>query len=175
MIPIIAPPAVPFATVYNAAKFQLPIPDLWYLQRALPALWTAGELEGVDPVVLAAQCALETSWGRFGGAVTKDWGNTCGLKHRHASGDKPEDHQRFPVLDGYPFVGAIAHAQHLRAYCGFPPYRVHPVVDPRIDLVKISVGEVLYVEDLSGRWAPGKDYGQKIAAIHKRLCGERSR
>lgn len=174
MISIIGPPALPFAYLYKNAKAQQPSPDPWYLQKALPALWDTGIQHGVDPVVMAAQCALETNWGRFGGAITHRWGNTCGLKHRWATGDEPDDHQRFRVeSDGRPAIGAMAHAQHLRAYCGFTP--PHPTisisVDARFELARKPIGEVLFVEDLSGRWAPGKDYGQKVAAIYLRLCG----
>jgi hypothetical protein len=178
MIPIMGPPAVAFAYLYQNAKLQRPIPDAWYLQSALKALWDAGLLHGVDPVVMAAQCALETNWGRFGGAITKDWGNTCGLKHRYATGDKPEDHARFRIeSDGWPYLGATAHAQHLRAYCGFTPPHLGPgtAADPRFELARRVVGEVLFVEDLSERWAPSKTYGADVAAIWRRLCGEGKR
>lgn len=174
MIPIIGSPGVPFAILYNNAKAQNPMPHNWYLQMALVALWDAGIQQGVDPVVLAAQCALETNWGRFGGAVTKDWGNTCGLKHRNATDDTPEAHQRFRIeTDGRPALGAIAHAEHLRSYCGFPA--LQPSLDPRFELARKAPGVVLFVEDLSGRWAPGAQYGQNIAGIWRRLCGEGNR
>lgn len=176
MIPIIGPASLPFAYLYNNAKLQ--IPDDWYLYRALPSLWDAGLLHGVDPVIMAAQCALETNWGRFGGAITKDWGNTCGLKHKQATGDKPDDHMRFRVeSNGRPWLGACAQAEHLRAYCGFTPPRPASgvAVDPRFDLALKPPGTVLYVEDLSGRWAPGADYGQNIVSIYRRLCGESNR
>lgn len=168
MVPIIAAPSAPYAVVRgNAAK--VPCTD-WYL-RALLALWRAGVSTGVDPVVLAAQCAHETGWGRFGGAVTEANANTCGLKVRDATGDRPEDHARFAAdVTLVPWVGALAHAHHLMLYAGQPvPY---DTPDPRAVWVwpgRPNYGAAPYVEDLGGKWAPAPDYGARVAAIVERL------
>lgn len=141
------------------------------MQLAATALWEAGTHTGVDPVVLVAQCAHETGWGNFGGAVTPEHGNTCGLKRRDATGDTPDDHARFAIDPyGFPRVGALAHAHHLMLYCGFPVPLWTP--DPRAVWIKpggTSFGSVRYVEDLGGRWAPSPDYGLRVADIVKRL------
>ncbi len=167
MIPIINGPSAPFAAVRSAATRN---GADWYL-KAVTALWDAGLATGVDPVVLAAQCALETNWGRFGGVITADYGNTCGLKIRNATGDTPADHAHFAVdPDGYPRVGALAHAHHLRLYCGFPVPADTP--DPRAVWIKpgtASFGTVGYVEDLSGRWAPGAGYGGQVVRAYNRI------
>lgn len=165
---IIGPPSAPYAKVRaNAAAAGA---TSWFL-RALTSLWDAGLAAGVDPVVLAAQCAHETAWGRFGGAVTPDHGNTCGLKHRTATGDAPEDHARFAIdRDGHPRVGALAHAHHLRLYCGLPVPADTP--DPRAIWIGPGTkhfGAVAHLEDLGGRWAPAPDYGQRVAALYARL------
>lgn len=136
----------------------------WFL-RASVALWDASRWTGVDPLVLIAQCGHETGWGRFGGAVTPDMGNTCGLKIRNARGDRREDHATFPMEDGYPFEGALAHAHHLRLYAGFPVPANTP--DPRAVWIKpgsAGFGSAPYVEDLGGKWAPAASYGQAILA-----------
>lgn len=168
MIPVIGAPSLPYATVRAAAVENAATP--WYL-RALVALWDAGLATGVDPVVLAAQCAHETGWGRFGGAVTEVHGNTCGLKHRTATGDEPDDHARFAIdPHGYPRVGALAHAHHLRLYCGLPVPADTP--DPRAAWIGPGTkhfGAVQYVEDLGGRWAPSPDYGKRVATVYARL------
>lgn len=162
MIPIIAAPSLPYATlrVFGSAM------SAWYV-KALPLLWDTGLATGVDPVVLAAQCGHETGFGKFTGAVLPSYGNPCGLKNRDATGDKPEDHARFPLdRDGLPRVGILAHAHHLRLYCGFTVPVDTP--DPRAAWIgpgTAAFGSVTYVEDLGGRWAPASDYGAKVAAI----------
>lgn len=166
--PIIAAPSAPYATVHASATAAGA--TAWYL-RALVALWDAGLATGVDSVVLAAQCAHETGWGSFGGAVDESHGNTCGLKIRNPDGDEPDDHARFAIdPNGYPRVGALAHAHHLRLYCGLPVPADSP--DPRAVWIgpgKSAYGSVAYVEDLGGKWAPASDYGTKVAAVVQRL------
>lgn len=168
MIPIIAAPSAPYATVRANAQKQNAAG--WYM-RALVALWDASLATGVDPVVLAAQCAHETGWGAFGGAVGESHGNTCGLKRRDPASDEPDDHARFAIdPHGYPRVGALAHAHHLLLYCGMPIPADTP--DPRAVWVgpgSKAYGSVAYVEDLGGRWAPSTDYGIRVAAIYTRL------
>jgi N-acetylmuramoyl-L-alanine amidase len=166
--PIIAPATVPFLTIRTAAG-KHGCAD-WYL-RALVALWDAGLDTGVDPVVLAAQCAHETAWGRFGGAVTPEMGNTCGLKKHDAKSDRREDHATFPMLDGYPFEGAMAHADHLRLYAGHPIDMVD-TPDPRAMFLKpgtANFGSAPTVELLGGKWAPARSYGTSVVAIVKLL------
>ncbi len=164
MIPIIAAPSLPYARLLAGAEYN--DASVWY-EQALRALWDAGCDTGVDPTVLAAQCALETNWGRFGGAVTPEFNNTCGLKTLNATGDRPEDHQRFPADPyGRPWLGALAQAHHLRLYCGFPVPSDTP--DPRARYVgpgNPNFGRVIYVEELGGKWAPAADYGQRVARI----------
>jgi N-acetylmuramoyl-L-alanine amidase len=165
MIPVIFTPSLPFARLEGAAVRTGATG--WYVGPALSALWDAGRLTGVDPVVLAAQCALETNWGKFGGAVTISHGNTCGLKTRTATGDLPGDHAQFALdPESRPWLGALAHAHHLRLYCGFPVPFDSP--DPRSQFVRAGTrayGSVTYVEDLGGKWAPASDYGARIARI----------
>jgi hypothetical protein len=168
MTPIIAAPSAPHAVVDTNAV-NVPCTD-WYL-RALVALWDAGLTTGVDPVVLAAQCALETGWGQFGGSVTEKYGNTCGMKNADATGDTPADLAHFAVgIGGYPWLGALAHAHHLRLYAGLPVPADSP--DPRAGFVgpgSSRFGAAPYVEQLSMLWAPSTDYGFKIVGIMDRL------
>ena len=119
-----------------------------------PLYWELAPQLGIRPEVAYAQSAKETGFGHFGGAVSPDFHNWCGLKTRDATGDSPEDHARFPDDR----TGVLAHLQHLAAYAGLPVSP--PIVDPRYDLV--SKGSARYVEDLGGRWAPNPDYGNSI-------------
>lgn len=168
MIPIVNGPSVSFAWLRQRAQ-ELGATD-WYL-TALLALWDAGMRTGVDPVVLAGQCALETGWGRFGGAVTTSYGNTCGLKNVDATGDTAADLAHFAIdRDGLPRLGALAHAHHLLLYAGFPIPLDSP--DPRAKYVwgnPNRFGRATYVEQLGGLWAPAADYGQRVAVIITRL------
>lgn len=141
----------------------------WYL-KALVALWDAGRWWGIDPVVMAAQCGKETGWGHFRGAVTGDMGNTCGLKIRNPMGDRKQDHATFPMTDGFPMVGAVAHAHHLRLYAGFPVPADTP--DPRALYLGPGTpkfGTAPTVEKLGGAWAPSQTYGSEIVEIMARL------
>jgi N-acetylmuramoyl-L-alanine amidase len=167
MIAIIAPPSIPLWKIQN---FALTYPD-WY-RRAVIALYDAGLSTGVDPAVLAAQCAHETSYGRFGGVIDETYGNTCGLKIRTATGDLPADHARF-ALDpfGYPRLGALAHAHHLRLYAGLPVPDDSP--DPRAVWVSpgsAGYGSATVVERLGTRWAPAADYGTRVAVIYEKIA-----
>lgn len=129
-------------------------------------MWTAGLETGVDPVVLVAQCAVETGWGRFGGVITAEWNNTCGLKTAAGGDDKdPGAHARFADLR----TGAQAHACHLLAYASVGPLPAwNP--DPRSHLVER--GSAQTVQEL-GAWAPSNpDYGADIAAVVHRLRGD---
>lgn len=164
--PIIAPPSLPFVAVQQFADIRTD----WY-RKAVVALWDAGLTTGVDPVVLAAQCGHETGFGRFGGAVDATFGNTCGLKTRNATGDFPDDHARFAIDKyGYPRVGALAHAHHLRLYAGLPVPTDTP--DPRAVWVAPGTpgfGSARSVEQLGGRWAPAVDYGTKVANVYNQI------
>jgi hypothetical protein len=133
-------------------------------------LWDAAMFYGIDPVVMIAQSYKETGGGAYGGAVQSGFFNPCGLKN-YASfypgvddGDRPLAHARFPNWK----VGAMAHAQHLRAYAGVPLPLDSLIVSPRYFLVtnRTPTGAV---EELSTRWAPSATYGAEIVAIAKRL------
>lgn len=171
MIPIMNAPSASFIRMKTQATIMQATD--WYL-KALVAVWDAGVILGVDPVVMAAQCAHETGWGHFGGAVTPEMGNLAGIKIRNPKGDAREDHATFPMIDGYPFLGAVAQAHHLRLYAGFP-VDLDTTPDPRAVWIKpgtANFGKANYVEDLGGLWAPSARYGQFVATTVQRLRGE---
>jgi len=126
--------------------------------RIAEIYWRVGLEYGIRPEVAYAQAAKETGFGRFGGVVTPDMNNFCGLKTREAKGDRREDHASFPD----PETGVQAHYQHLAAYCGLKP--LGKVVDPRYEVVLMQpwAGTVTTVEGLGGKWAPSPDYGRSI-------------
>ncbi|MBC7340875.1 MAG: glucosaminidase domain-containing protein [Clostridia bacterium] len=112
----------------------------------------------VRPEVAYAQAAKETGFGKFGGAVTPDMHNPCGLKVTKPKGDAREDHARFPDW----LTGVKAHRDHLALYAGAPGYPLKNTPDPRhFERIK---GTATTVEALGGKdkWAPNPDYGKSI-------------
>ena len=168
---ILSPPTASRATV----ETNLPAEATALFRNAmLPELWPAAAEYGVDPVGMVAQAGHETGWGTYTGKVRPWFYNTAGIKCRHhldsaalvpsGDGDHPLAHQQFPNWQ----VGAVAHAQHLRAYCNAPVDGM--VVDPRYSFV-IGRHNAVTWADLSGRWAvPGVGYGERIEDIIGRLA-----
>lgn len=147
-----------------------------FAAEIFPELWQAALEYDHDPVGMVAQSAKETDWWNYTGRVQPWFYNTAGIKVRHVrivmamlgtdDQDHPLVHQQFPNWR----VGAVAHAQHLRAYVGSP--FVGLVVDPRYTLVGPPF--VTTWTELSGRWdggGPDSTYGRDIEAIMVRLRG----
>ncbi|MDR2739358.1 MAG: glucosaminidase domain-containing protein [Treponema sp.] len=115
-------------------------------------------LEGVDHDVAFAQMCLETGFLRYGGLVTSDMNNFCGLG---ALGpEKPGE--RFPT----PQMGVRAQMQHLKGYATTDPLS-QELVDPRYKFVRY--GSAPTIEGLAGTWAADRGYAEKIVAILQRL------
>ena len=99
--------------------------------------------EGVNADIAFTQMCLETGFLRFGGLVSEDQNNFCGLG---ATGP------------GYPGLffpdertGVRAHVQHLKAYASEEPL-VGELVDPRYNLVEPK-GKAPTIYGLAGTWA----------------------
>jgi hypothetical protein len=115
-------------------------------------------LEGVDHDVAFAQMCLETGFLRYGGLVTSDMNNFCGLG---ALG--PENPgERFPS----PQMGVRAQIQHLKGYATSDPLN-QELVDPRYKFVRY--GSAPTIEGLVGTWAVDRGYAEKIVNILQRL------
>ena len=115
-------------------------------------------VEGVNHDTAFAQMCLETGFLRFGGLVTPDMNNFCGLGST-GPGQKGEV---FPD----PRTGVRAHIQHLKAYATSDPLN-GKLVDPRYRWVKYGSSPTIH--GLSGTWAADKGYSGKISAILRRL------
>lgn len=168
-IQIVGPASADYYTLVRNAE-RLRASD-WF-KRALVCYWHIADKTPVDPVVLAAQCAIETGWGKFGGDVKAEYGNPCGM--RNYNGDHFAE---FPMHYGeYPLEGTLAHAEHLAAYAGFP---CRPgTLNPRERFVRPgskNFGIVRYVEELGGDqdgtvvWASDPLYGDKVVSAYERL------
>lgn len=140
-----------------------------FMNTIAPALWLAAVRYGLDPVGVVAQSFKETGGGTFRGKVKPEFCNPAGIKIRYQAlypgitdGDNPLAHAMFPNWE----VGAEAHAQHLRAYAGWPVPGL--IVDPRYTFV-IGKHFCENFEDLSGKWAPSPTYGDELVTIARKL------
>lgn len=118
--------------------------------------WRYAPERGVRPEVAYCQSGKETAFGNFGGVLTAQWRNPCGLKvSGGGANDDPEAHQVFPTWD----AGVIAHLDHLALYAGALGYPRLDTPDPRhFDSL---FGKSPTVEGLSGNWA-GEGYGESL-------------
>ena len=115
-------------------------------------------VEGVNHDTAFAQMCLETGFLRYGGLVTPDMNNFCGLG---AIG--PEETGL--VFDD-PRSGVRAHIQHLQAYASTEPLN-QELIDPRYRYVKR--GSAPTIHGLTGTWATDRSYDAKIARILRNL------
>jgi hypothetical protein len=120
--------------------------------------------EGVNHDVAFSQMCLETGFLKYGGLVTADMNNFCGLGSTGLPGPDglPERGLSFPD----PRTGVRAHIQHLKAYATEEPLKME-LVDPRYRYVRL--GSSPTIEGLAGTWAADRQYASKINAILRRL------
>jgi hypothetical protein len=114
--------------------------------------------EGVNHDIAFAQMCLETGFLRYGGLVTPDMNNFCGL----GAIGPAQPGERFPE----PRIGVRAHIQHLKAYATDSPLN-QELVDPRYRWVRY--GSAPTIRGLAGTWAVDREYGDKLESILERL------
>jgi hypothetical protein len=114
--------------------------------------------EGVNHDVAFAQMCLETGFLRYGGLVTPEMNNFCGL----GSIGPGQIGERFSS----PRIGVRAHIQHLKAYATDEGLKGE-LVDPRYRWVRY--GSAPDRAGLAGTWAADKEYAVKIRTILERL------
>lgn len=135
-------------------------------QELVSYYYEEGHREGVRPDVAFAQALKETGYFRYGGTVTPDQNNYCGL----GTTSSTVKGTYFPTAQ----IGVRAHIQHLLAYAS-TRLPVKPVVDPRYSLVRSIYGSNTLGKwrDLNGRWAvPGHTYGQSIMELFSNILKE---
>ena len=108
--------------------------------------------EGINSDVAFVQMCLETGFLRFGGLVTPEMNNFCGL----GAIDESQRGEWFPSEE----IGIRAHIQHLHAY-GTTGELKGELVDNRYKYVNPR-GKSPDVFGLAGTWAADKAYGQKL-------------
>ena len=160
----------PIATEEQCVKYLLqnnPNPQISVSPEELVRYYyEEATIEGVRPDAAFAQALKETGYFSYGGTVTPDQNNYCGLGTTSAT------------IKGAYFatarLGVRAHIQHLLAYSSVRPPR-EGVVDPRYSLVRsvYSTSTIDTWPGLNGRWAvPGNNYGQEILQILDNITKE---
>lgn len=157
----------PLATEEQCVDYLLsvnPHPAISVTPRELVAYYyEEGAREGIRPDVAFAQALKETGFFRYGGTVTPDQNNYCGL----GTTSTEVKGAYFPTSQ----MGVRAHIQHLLAYAS-TRRPVSPVIDPRYNLVRSVYGTNTLGnwQDLNGRWAvPGDSYGQSILSMFRAI------
>ncbi|MDR3131175.1 MAG: glucosaminidase domain-containing protein [Treponema sp.] len=146
---------------YGLALFLLsanPDADPGFVQDLALYYTEESAQEGINHDVAFAQMCLETGFLRYGGLVTPEMNNFCGLGS--IGPGLPGEH--FPSAR----IGARAHIQHLKAYATDAPLS-QDLVDPRFFYVRSGSAPTL--DGLAGSWAADREYSKKIRAILKRL------
>ena len=117
--------------------------------------------EGINSDCAFVQMCLETGFLRFGGLVTPDMHNYCGL----GSMDAEHTGERFATEQ----LGVRAHIQHLHAYATTSDVALnHELIDNRYKWVNPR-GKAPTVFELAGTWASDRQYGAKLDALLSRL------
>ncbi len=143
------------------AFFCRQVPDAKQERIARLAVYYREEAarEGVNSDIAFAQMCLETGFLRFGGAVTEDMHNFCGL------GAVNKNTPGLSFIDER--TGIRAHIQHLKAYASIEQLRQR-CVDPRYRYVHPH-GKAPDIHSLSGTWAADPLYGKKLENILMRM------
>ncbi|EHL20282.1 hypothetical protein HMPREF9628_00127 [Peptoanaerobacter stomatis] len=122
---------------------------------------------GINPAVSYAQFAHETGFlykVKSAAGLDETYHNPCGLKVPQGGGDYDKNaHMKFATWQD----GISAHLDHLALYAGAKGYPRENTLDPRH--FPYLLGTAKTVEELSGKWAPGKDYGQKVLKYVKEM------
>ncbi|MDR0759549.1 MAG: glucosaminidase domain-containing protein [Treponema sp.] len=149
---------IPF---YGLALFLLavnPDSDPAFIEELARCYTEEAAQEGVNHDLAFAQMCLETGFLRYGGLVTPDMNNFCGL----GSTGPGQPGEQFSS----PRIGVRAHIQHLKAYATDAPLR-QDLVDPRYYYVRYGSAPTL--DGLTGSWAADREYAKKIRNILERL------
>lgn len=122
---------------------------------------------GINPVIAYAQMAHETGFlykVKSAAGLDASYHNPCGLKISQGGGDLDKNaHMRFKNWQD----GISAHLDHLALYAGARSYPKKDTLDPRHFSYLLSTAKT--VEELSGKWAPNKEYGNKLKTYIKEI------
>jgi len=137
--------------------FKNPNSDKKRIERLATLYVKEASFEGINSDIAFIQMCLETGFLKFGGLVTADMHNYCGL----GAIDKNNPGEIFPNEQ----MGVRAHIQHLHAY-GSTATLKNELVDRRYKYVQPR-GKAPSIFELAGTWAADKLYGEKLETL---LC-----
>ena len=116
-----------------------------------------GAMEHINSDAAFVQMCVETGWLNFGGLVTEDMHNYCGL----GSTDAAHPGERFATAQ----LGVRAHIQHLHAYATDVSVSLHnELIDPRYSWPH-KARNAKTVADLANTWAMDSNYGVKLERL----------
>ncbi|UTC49781.1 MULTISPECIES: glucosaminidase domain-containing protein [unclassified Treponema] len=168
------PPSIPKAIMGTGRMTQEQLVSFFLMQTALAQTEEVDQekverlagyyvkessAEGINADIAFAQMCLETGFLQFGGLVTADMNNFCGLGAINAENPGLV----FPDEQ----TGVRAHIQHLKAYASAEPLKL-PSVDPRYRYVNPK-GKAPHIYNLAGTWASDPAYGHKIDQLLRRM------
>lgn len=145
--------------LYDFFIEQNPNGDLIRVRRLVHLYIAESNVEGINYDVAFVQMCLETGFLRFGGLVSQDMNNFCGL----GSIGPEQPGLYFPDEQ----TGVRAHIQHLKGYGSSEPL-VGVLVDPRYKYVNPK-GKTPTIHGLAGTWASDREYGLKLEKLLRRL------
>lgn len=118
---------------------------------------TEGAVEHINSDAAFVQMCVETGWLKFGGLVTEDMYNFCGL----GSTDAAHPGERFPTQQ----LGVRAHIQHLHAYATDVSVSLkNELIDPRYSWPH-KARNAKTVAELANTWAMDDKYGEKLERL----------
>jgi len=156
--PILGKGETPVETLVSFFLSENKNADREYIKELANYYIAEAEAEGINHDVAFAQMCLETGFLRFGGLVSPEMNNFCGL----GSTGPGVPGASFPTAQ----LGIRAHIQHLQAYATDIPLQGE-LIDPRYHFVRR--GSVPEVQGLAGSWAADRHYAEKIETILGRL------
>lgn len=133
------------------------------VEELVDIYWEEAERENVRPDLALAQSIIETGSYSYGGDVSHNQNNFCGLGTT-GNGVKGAAFKT-------PRLGVRAHIQHLLAYTRKNKPSTS-VVDPRYDLahrIRLERGLVSTWYGLNGTWAMGSQYCERIMAVYQKM------
>ncbi len=149
----------PVQSLYNFFMSSNPLADEQKVLRLARFYVDEAAAEGVNSDVAFVQMCLETGFLKFGGLVSEDMHNFCGL-------GAMSETQRGLVFENEQ-LGVRAHIQHLHAY-GCTEVLKKDLIDTRYKYVNPR-GKAPTIYELAGTWASDREYGNKLNELLTRL------
>lgn len=143
---------------------QAPLSDIKKTEKLASLYVLECRTEKINSDIAFAQMCLETGFLSFGGLVTEDMNNYCGL----GALDEKNPGISFESEE----LGVRAHVQHLKGYAAAEPL-VNECVDPRFKYINPK-GKAPRITDLTRTWAADPEYGAKLIGILKRMYAFRN-